>query len=146
MQLHPVNVQFSNQVSWAIYTSGRCRCRCLGHLHLTTVLLLRKFFIWFLQKEKRERKPKYTRESEKGKHPCCGAVGRRQLFERDDAHEKSLQKAAPATHFCSDILVDNAQQRSEALSMSTTLATAPEILEPVSLAVFTKKKRCRCYM
>ena len=79
------------------------------------------------RRRKRERKLKYTRESEKGK---SGAVGRRHMLERDDAHEKSPKKAAPATHFCADTLVDNAQQRSEALSMSTTLATTLKVRSP----------------
>ena len=53
--------------------------------HLQQWLLLREFFIGSYRRRKRERKPKYTVESEKEKH------------------------------FCSDNLVDNAQQRSEAL-------------------------------
>ena len=76
--------------SWVIYTSGRCcgrccgryrgRCcgryrgRCLGHLHLTTVLLLCEFFIWFLQKEKTRKKTKIYKRFGKGKTPmprCC---------------------------------------------------------------------------
>ena len=68
------------------------------------------------------------------------------LVQQDDAHKKLPKKAMPATHFCSDILVNNTQQRSEALSMSTTLAIAPEISEPLSLTVFSKKKCCHCYM
>ena len=86
---------------------------------------------------------KYRRESEKGK---TGAIGRGQVLEWDDAHEKSPTKAVRATHFCSDNLVDNSQQRSEALSMSTMLATTPESSEPLLLAAFSKKKCCHCYM
>ena len=86
---------------------------------------------------------KYRRESKKGK---TGVIGRGQVLERDDAHKKSPTKATWATHFCSDNLIDNAQQRSEALLLSTTLATTPESSEPLSLAAFSKKKRCRCYM
>ena len=82
----------------------------------------------------------------KGKTPCQTLAGRRQLLEWDDAHEKSPKKAALATHFCSDILVDNSQQHLEALSMSTTLATALENLERLSQPVFSKKKHCRCYI
>ena len=130
-------------LSWVIYTSGRCRGRCLGHQQFC---YFTNSLFGSYRRRKRERKSKYTIESEKGKHPHRGAVGRRQLLERDDAHEKSPKKAVLATHFCSDILIDNAQQRLEALSISTTLATSPEISEPLSLAIFSKKKCCRCYM
>ena len=72
---------------------------------------------------------KDTRESEKRK---SGAVG------RDEEHKKSPKKCAPATHFCADTLVDNAQQRSQALSLSTTIATMPESSEPLSHTGFSK--------
>ena len=63
--------------SWVIYTSGRCRgscrgrCRdrCLGHLHLTTVLLLREFFICFLQKQKTRKRTEIYKRIGKGKTP-----------------------------------------------------------------------------
>ena len=55
--------------SWVIYTSGRCRGRCHAHLHLTTVLLLREFFIWFLQKEKTRKKIEIYNRIGKGKTP-----------------------------------------------------------------------------
>ena len=77
---------------------------------------------------------------------CCRGHCLTHLHLTAVSPRKSPKKVALAGHFSSDPLADNAQQRSEALSLSTTLVTTPESLEPLSLAAFSKKKRCRCYM